>query len=320
MTTEHLAALFPAVFTGLGLILVGGVNLLLLRKGVVVRLAASTTAVAVTLGAARAIDQPDVVEQTLGYLLAGLATVLLLGWRPLTEATAAVMKFLAASPATRYALMSLSGLAVAVGSVVVFDRADEQALNQSLSELELLCSYRPGVPTEKAKALTDRGRPITLREPESLSDAYMISEAERRLLEQQRLDGSIIRRGPASELCNCHGWVFAGGAYRISGEDVEAILTDNGYQPVEEPQPGDVVVYRNGGAVSHTAVVRYVSEGQPVLVEGKWGQLGVFLHAVDRSFYGTDYTFYRTNRATHLLRGLGGQPNTTDAPPVVASE
>ncbi|GIW83908.1 MAG: hypothetical protein KatS3mg106_421 [Gemmataceae bacterium] len=33
--------------------------------------------------------------------------------------------------------------------------------------------------------------------------------------------------------------------------------------------------------VTHTAIVRYVSPDQPVLVEGKWGNLGIYLHPVD---------------------------------------
>ena len=92
--------------------------------------------------------------------------------------------------------------------------------------------------------------------------------------------------------------------YLLGPEDVELILKENGYHEVMEPQPGDVVIYRGGTEILHTAVVRYVAEGQPVLVEGKWGPLGVYLHPADKSTYGTDYTFYRSERPGHLIAGL----------------
>src|SRR5207245_249118 len=95
---------------------------------------------------------------------------------------------------------------------------------------------------------------------------------------------------------NCHGWVFTGGRFIVPGSQVDLVLKENGYQEVHEPHPGDVAVYRQGSAVLHTALVRYVTEGQPVLVEGKWGSLGVFLHPADKSPYGPDYTFYRSAR------------------------
>ncbi len=88
---------------------------------------------------------------------------------------------------------------------------------------------------------------------------------------------------------------------------MELILRENGYRQVSDPRPGDLVVYRGQGrTVAHTAVVRYVSDGQPVLVESKWGELGVFLHAADKSVYGTAYTFHRSARRGHLLAGVGG--------------
>src|SRR5262249_33273989 len=104
---------------------------------------------------------------------------------------------------------------------------------------------------------------------------------------------------------NCHGWVFAAGRYWVPGNAVEAILRDNGYAEVTAPRPGDLAVYRGSdGGVSHTAGVRDVSDGMPVLVEGKWGALGVFLHPADKSPYGTDVRFYRSPRHGHTLAGI----------------
>jgi hypothetical protein len=106
--------------------------------------------------------------------------------------------------------------------------------------------------------------------------------------------------------------VFANGRYGINGTEVDTILTDNGYQPVTAPRPGDLAIYRHpDGKPSHTALVRYVSEDQPVLVEGKWGWMGVYLHAVDQSIYGTEFRYYRSPRAGHLLRLASNDPRAT---------
>ena len=75
---------------------------------------------------------------------------------------------------------------------------------------------------------------------------------------------------------------------------MDLILNENGYTKQKAPRAGDLVIYRSSGAVTHTAVVQYVSGNQPVLVSGKWGPLGVFLHPIDKSPYGTDYAFYRS--------------------------
>lgn len=140
------------------------------------------------------------------------------------------------------------------------------------------------------------------------------------MLEGGKHEHYVIRLGPPDERANCHGWVFTGGRYLLGPDDVELILKENGYAEVSEPQPGDLVVYRQGGTVAHTAVVRYVTEGQPVLVAGKWGALGVFLHAADKSCYGTEYTFHRSTRRGHLLVGLGGEPGSPGAPAVATDE
>ena len=108
----------------------------------------------------------------------------------------------------------------------------------------------------------------------------------------------------SSETSPYHGWVFTGGRFWVSGTEVDRILTENLYQPVTTPRPGDIVVYRMGTSVAHTGIVRYVTESLPVLVEGKWGCTGVYLHPVDKSIYGTSFTYYRSPRTGHLLAGI----------------
>jgi hypothetical protein len=81
------------------------------------------------------------------------------------------------------------------------------------------------------------------------------------------------------------------------------ILSDNNYCQENTPRPGDLVVYRSaaGSSITHTAVVQYVTDGEPVLVRSKWGSLGIFTHPVNKSPYGTEFTFHRSPRGGHLL-------------------
>ncbi len=91
--------------------------------------------------------------------------------------------------------------------------------------------------------------------------------------------GLSIQRASEDVGSNCHGWVFAGGQYLITGSGVKMILEDNGYRLVAAPQPGDVVVYRDEqNEIVHTGLVRTAFDDGRVLVESKWGLGGRYLH------------------------------------------
>ena len=87
---------------------------------------------------------------------------------------------------------------------------------------------------------------------------------------------------------------------------------ENGYQQVETPASGDVVVYRDdSGKPIHSGLVRSVwSEGR-ILVESKWGPLGSFVHFVEQTVYTNQWTFHRTQRPSHILRGLPQSSDTS---------
>lgn len=76
-------------------------------------------------------------------------------------------------------------------------------------------------------------------------------------------------------------------------------LKDQGYSklaPNQRVKPGDRVVYRLNGQITHTGVVRAVDAGgNPSRVESKWGNWGLFEHgAYDvPSIYGQPTDFYR---------------------------
>lgn len=116
-------------------------------------------------------------------------------------------------------------------------------------------------------------------------------------------DFQLVRLDVDEGDCNCHGHVFAGGRYWVLGRDIPAILNDNGYRETDVPAPGDLVIHRNSeGVVIHTGIVRACGPGFPVLVESKWGQLGVYIHPVDRTPYAGPRNYYRATRGSHIIR------------------
>ena len=60
------------------------------------------------------------------------------------------------------------------------------------------------------------------------------------------------------------------------------ILNDDGYRVVEQPHPGDIVVYRgDGGMVEHVGLVLQADQVfgvRQILVLSKWGGDGEYIH------------------------------------------
>ena len=115
-----------------------------------------------------------------------------------------------------------------------------------------------------------------------------------------------MRRAPTG-LYNCHGLTFA---CRRTGiydpEDIEKILKDDGYRQIKpmETQPGDIVMYRDGREISHTAAIIQVdcsnmlAGGQATLVVSKWGQGGEYIHVVKNDPYKDHEVTFWTERPT----------------------
>jgi hypothetical protein len=302
--SEHFAQLFTLSGAGLALCAAGAVNLAF-RKSVALRAVLSVGACAAVTGGLTLITDTRVALTAGGLALAVLAAVAALGSDRVARHGVALGAALR-KPGARWGLATAAGVLLALGSVLAFERAEEAELDTTTSELGLLASRPQSHPIAGVQLVTDRGSTVTPREPDELRSSAVLSEPETRLLENGKHHDNVIRVGPADDHCNCHGWVFTGGKYILSPDDVELILKDNGYESVAVPQPGDVVIYRNGAGIAHTAVVRYVTPGQPVLVAGKWGVLGVFLHPVEKSCYGSDFTYYRSDRAGHVVAGASG--------------
>jgi hypothetical protein len=152
---------------------------------------------------------------------------------------------------------------------------------------------------EEIVAITDRGRELPLC---AYDDSDTLLEQELGQINLQQYEHQLIRLAPPSAECNCHGWVYTGGRFAIRSRDVQALLDDNGYAVAAEPQAGDLVIYRDSaGQIGHTGLVRLVRGQDCVMVESKWGPLGVYLHPVKAQPYGDRYQFHRSPRDGHLV-------------------
>ncbi|HEY9721313.1 MAG TPA: hypothetical protein V6D47_04825 [Oscillatoriaceae cyanobacterium] len=139
----------------------------------------------------------------------------------------------------------------------------------------------------------------------------------------QQLDQSVVRSGgrviePTSRIMNysdpnvynCHSFATTGGKGDLadpydSPQRPRWInsplyqLKEQGYSklsPTQRVKPGDRVVYRLNGEITHTGIVRAVDAGgNPTRVESKWGNWGLFEHgAYDvPNIYGQPTDFYR---------------------------
>jgi hypothetical protein len=100
--------------------------------------------------------------------------------------------------------------------------------------------------------------------------------------------------GPSARY-NCHGLTFASRRTAIgdSGQ-VQRILNDDAYRKLdlgENPSPGDIAVYREGGDIIHSGVIVGSRDGIPMVL-GKWGDCQEVIHAVSYCPYNTAAVSY----------------------------
>lgn len=87
--------------------------------------------------------------------------------------------------------------------------------------------------------------------------------------------------GPPTGRYNCHGLVFAARRTNVNSPilpvDIDDLLARDGYNRVDDPQTGDIVVYRYAnGEIEHTGIVSRVDmlgTTPVVFVWSKWGAL-----------------------------------------------
>ncbi|HEV7222791.1 MAG TPA: hypothetical protein VGN42_08825 [Pirellulales bacterium] len=115
--------------------------------------------------------------------------------------------------------------------------------------------------------------------------------------------GSAILKGSPETHSNCHGWVFADGQFIIQNRWIDRILKENEYSPVETPETGDLIVYRDvDGSILHTGVVKATGRDGFALIESKWGLFGSYLHEPRHQAYSEAFAFYRSPRRGHRLQ------------------
>ena len=214
----------------------------------------------------------------------------------------------------RSACVASVGVCLLLGSGWHYD-AQNNAINDESSDLfQLLANHSPGVEDPSVHAVTDAGTP--LRVTKSLEERTPADSAlaERQFLSAMYQKETVIRRQPANNVSNCHGWVFTGGRNSLGKDDVERILTENRYATTPQAQVHDLVIYRDGNqSVTHTAMICAVLGDGTVLVEGKWGQLGVYIHDVRGSCYGDNFHYYHSPRVGHVVHGLAPMPQSNVA-------
>jgi hypothetical protein len=159
-----------------------------------------------------------------------------------------------------------------------------------------------------ARAYTDRGASIPLYTRAGAAPTPLkVSDRPPTRIDPCLLEGQAVQVAPPDYLSICHGWTFTGGRHMITEQSVEMILRDNGYQEVDQPRPGDLIIYRDqsSGQIVHSGIVRAIGEEGYVLVESKWGPQGRYLHEAKVQGYSRHYTYYRSSqRKGHLLLGL----------------
>lgn len=304
MPGEHVERFYALFFAGLGLVLAGVVNALWRSQTDRGRVLVAAVACGGLLGALWAWEpNPRVVGLAAAAVGAVIVPCLLVRSAWVAAGVARVVG-LFRRPAVCWGFVGAAGLACVAGSVVGYDAEDARMAEASARDFEVI-SARPALDVADGVAVaTDRGTAVVLKRATSPRPAAEVREAEVNFLGRYHGRDGLICRSAADETTNCHGWVFAAGRFWVGGLQVETILKENGYAEVSDPRPGDLAVYRAEAEATHTAVVRYATPGMPVLVEGKWGWMGVYLHPVERSPYGTNFLYYRSPRPSHTLAGI----------------
>jgi hypothetical protein len=244
----------------------------------------------------------NLVSADLGIISAAFIATALLASQPAFLGRALRAAAYVTRSVPRGAMQAACGLALTIGAAAWHETALEAAMEDDSA---LLDAYAQATMRPAAEARTDSGLPIQGYAPVELDeDATGAASSPSAGLFVDR----VIRISADNGNCNCHGWVFTGGRYWLTEKSVDIILAENGYAAISDPRDGDLIIYREGKTITHTAMVAAVIPGIGVYAIGKWGPRAVFLHQVDLSGYGQQFTYYRSSRNGHVLSGLDQVP------------
>ncbi len=97
--------------------------------------------------------------------------------------------------------------------------------------------------------------------------------------------GCRVRSNILTSRYNCHGLTFANRRTGlVENHAIDQILREDGYRPIQQTElvPGDVILYKDRGAYSHSAVVIEIREvsgiRHPILLS-KWGAGAEWIHS-----------------------------------------
>lgn len=109
-------------------------------------------------------------------------------------------------------------------------------------------------------------------------------QAQRSFLEKVPILGYHVARRDPTGRYNCHGLVFASRRTQVDNPelpvDILDLLARDEYRITDDPQPGDLVIYRSevrGSEVDHSGIVLRIEMGA-VFVLSKWGELEEYEH------------------------------------------
>jgi hypothetical protein len=76
---------------------------------------------------------------------------------------------------------------------------------------------------------------------------------------------------------NCHGFAYTN-SHGFFAQPQLFLADDFTQISMANAQPGDVLIYEDGVAITHSALVRKVTGGKITSVRSKWGRMAAFTH------------------------------------------
>jgi hypothetical protein len=128
------------------------------------------------------------------------------------------------------------------------------------------------------------------RRPESLLEARRMLTGRFPNIRNRSLDATY----------SCLGMIFANRRAWVENDHLEWLLHEDEYVEVQQPEIGDLIVYRKDGKMTHVGLIIERSVDIALAewklsVLSQWGQDGEYIHSasdVPEETFGTDRRFY----------------------------